>query len=65
MCFEHVITFRGRFCSVLMGVPLMTHDLSAILGWAFPLHGAVAGTIAMPFLSSMLLLHICMVTFIF
>ena len=37
----------------------------ATLGRAFSLHGAVAGTIARPYVSSMLLLRIRMLSFIF
>jgi hypothetical protein len=50
--------FLGGFLS-------STHDSSATLGRVFLLHGAVAGTIATSYVSSILLIHISMFSFIF
>jgi hypothetical protein len=53
------------FAAFLGAFRTSTHDRPATLGRAFSLHGAVAGTIATPYVFSMLLLHIRKLSFIF
>jgi hypothetical protein len=65
LCFSHVVTIGGRFCSIFGGFhpSTMTHPVP--LGRFFSLHEAFAGTIVMPYVLSMLLLHISMLDFTF
>ncbi len=55
-------SFSQRFSGVSSPLPMTR---SATLGRAFSLHGAFSGTIIMPYVTSMLLLHIRMLGFTF
>ena len=61
-CPHHRGSFSQRFFGVFAPRPTTR---PATLGRAFSLHGAVADTIATPYVAYMLLLHIRMLSFIF
>ena len=65
-CVSNMSSSSGVVFAAFLGVsaPRPT-TRPATLGRAFSLHGAVADTIATPYVSSMMLLHIRMLSFIF